>query len=173
MKYKNYDQEDATTREDYIASRTDIIKKSFAADLWTRVITKAIDDIVYFQVQRNKHINYIPKPDELLDEQEAKDFLFNDEHLIPYDDYEVIAECSICQERTEVLMSNLASGIEMCSNCSAAYSTEDTTYEVIKVPKEITLKELVSIIYKISDIEIFRNGIRKHIEKLIRKKSNG
>lgn len=173
MKHKDYSAEDAKARQDYLNSRTDVIKKCYATDLWIKVISKAIDDIIYYRVLRERENKRQLKEEEQVDEQNAIAFLFDDSYKIPFDDYLVIADCPICEEEIEVHMSNLASGIEMCRNCSARFTVDDTRFMVKEVRKEVNLKELLSIIWGSEDVEIFRKGVIRKIESAVRKKLNG
>lgn len=173
MKHKDYIAEDAKARQDYLNSRTDVVKKCYATDLWIKVISKAIDDIIYYRVIKEKENKRPLKEEEQIDFDNAIAFLFDDDYKIPFDDYFVAAQCSICDEKTEVYMSYLASGIEMCRNCSARYSVDDTKYTIEKIHKEVNLKELLSIIWGSEDIKMFRKGVKDKIENTIRKKLNG
>ena len=164
MEYKDYKEEDALAREDYINSRTDILHKSHAIDVWTRVIRKAKDDIIYYTVLEDKRSL---KPEEKEEKEEAIAFLSDDEYKIPFDDYEIIVLCPVCLVSTVTLMSNYASGLEMCSNCSAKYNIEETTYKINKISKEINFSDLLSIL-GIENVKLFRDQIFKRIETAIK-----
>lgn len=167
MDYKDYKLEDKLAREDYINSRNDVIRKSDATELWTKVISKAIDDIIYYTVLENKQ-NL--KEEEEACRKNAREFLFNDEHRVPFDYYTIITQCPECNNTTELQMSDYISGIEMCNNCSAFYDTEETLYDIAKLNKEISFRELLSIIWDIDNVEEFREGIERRIKMSVEKR---
>jgi len=173
MKYNDYYEADLEDRDDYLGSRSDIIKRSGITKLWTKVIEKAKDDIVRYNVLRTK------KPNKNLeierkDKEDAEEFLYNDEHLFAFDDYKIKIICPICNTYHITYMSNLSSGVEMCNNCSCFYSSEDVPeYEVEHITKEINLEELLSIIKPSKDINKFRERTKKEIELTIEAKLNG
>jgi hypothetical protein len=173
MEYKSYDNADQKSRIEYLNSRSEVVSKSDIADLWARVIEKAIDDIVRYGVLKEKY------PNRKLTEEEqnkidAESFLFNENHLIAFDDYIISFFCPYCTYNQNTTMSNLASGVEMCRNCFGFCSEENIgEYTIEKIDKEINLKELLLIAFSLKDIDSFRDKVRKKIEKNIKAKLNG
>lgn len=170
MKYTDYYTVDKDFRDSYYGVRSDVTKKLFETDLWKRVIEKAVDDIIYYEALEIKQGKIKEEEKEFV--REARSFLFNDNHKIHFDDYLVSVVCSICNETEEVYMSHLASGLEMCNNCSVMYSPEDTDQTIKEVTKEITLREILEMMVGFDGISYFRKIKEEEIEKGIRAKLN-
>lgn len=169
MSRPEYLEADAKDRIAYIGSRSDVLNKSFATDLWMKVIHRAIDDIVTYRISRenNKDI----KEEELESINDAYGFLFHDEHKIPFDDYFVDIECLECKNTITIEMSLFAGETATCNICNKLQGINISNYTLStkKHMKEINLREILQF-WGIDDIKGFRSGVRERIEELIEKK---
>jgi len=165
----SYHQVDEADREAQLSSRNDVLKKSFAADLWTKVIIRAIDDIALYQWMRE--MGRTLKEEELAYEESAKSFLFDDEYSIPMDDYLVNITCVKCNTGWPESMSKAAGNDSVCPSCGKKTSWKYTNYEMIdgQVLKNISLKELISL-WGVDDIVGFRAGCHRRIQEIVDKK---
>lgn len=165
-----YDQVDEEDREAHISSRSDILSKSFVTDLWMKVISRAVDDLVSIALIKKQDTELKDEDKEL--ENSATSFLFNDDHRIALDDYLVDVICVSCQCVSNFPMSEFSGGDAICSGCQTEIDpklcdcniTEGQTY------KDISLKELLAT-WNIEDIDGFRSGVRERIKVLTEKKN--
>jgi hypothetical protein len=166
-----------TERELYLNTRTDIRSTFSETDLWAKVITKAIDDIVTYLVFRN---NTIENTKEYTEQQvktnqeieflaiEASHFLFSDDYCFPFEDYTVEIECLSCENKIQLDMSSLAKNKIFCS-CGLQFNPDNISYTIISTNKTICLQELISL-WDIDNITQFRNKLKKEITKKYNRK---
>lgn len=164
--YRKADQQE---RDAHLSSRNQILNKTYATAVWMKVIHRAVDDIVLYEVMQEYGERL--KEDEIIDLESAKSFLFNDEHKIPFDDYEVIIICHICNKEKKSTMSEFSGEDLICLHCNAICSP--STSEYFTTPgvfiKDISLRELLSL-WGIENLSIFRQGTKNRIEELKTKK---
>lgn len=165
----SYTEADNLDRYAYVTSRSDVLTKSFVTDLWMRVVTKAIEDIAQFKIMRI--LNIPLKEEDLEDEESAVSFLFNRDHRIPLDDYIVDVICQKCSFVWQDAMSLVASTDMECPFCNSRSSWKYTVYRITEnqTIRDISLEELMSI-WGVEDIELFREGCKKNIDKIVDKK---
>lgn len=163
----HYDEPDSNDRDALLTSRNSTIDKLDDTTLWLKVIEKAIEDIVYFKVARTRGRKL--NQEQLEQEASAHSFLFNDEHIIPFDDYLVTVTCPGCNNTFDIQMSLLASGMEMCRTCSCGCSTETSEFVIKELFKQTTLKGLFEI-WGMSDIKAFRKLKKDAIDKAVERK---
>lgn len=165
----SYKTVDRFEKEAYIASRNDVLVKSFVTDLWLKVISRAIDDLVIYQLYRAEGKEL--KEEEKEYESSAYNFLFNDEYTIPLDDYNVLVSCCRCEHQTLKLISLVVSEDFVCPECKAKVSSKTALMNVLEKQcrVEITLKELLSYL-NLNDIDSFRDGCKKRIKDLVGKR---
>lgn len=165
----SYSRVDAEDREAQLSSRTDILSKSFATDLWMKVIARSIDDAALYKFMRltGKEL----KEEELEFEASAWNFLFNDKHRIPMDDYTVDIDCIRCKRTWSSYMSKAAGTDSICPHCGNKTSWKYITYRVTEnqVVRDISLQELIAL-WGVEDIKGFREGCRKRIQEIVDKK---
>jgi len=172
MSRPKYDHVDKEDRLAQLSSRTETISKSFVTDLWMKVLHRAIDDIVLFTTMRDGNIPL--KEEEIELEKSANEFLFDDSHRIPMDDYIVNIKCSCCEDTIYTdNMSVLSAGDSICPTCSFKADEKLTKYEISSefLVKDVSLAELLAM-WNIYDVSGFRKGTRIRIEKLVIKKKN-
>ena len=150
----------------YTSSEESNILSTPEFNLWIDVIRQAVDDIVLIDI-------LIEEGKEVKEEyheyrQSAHDFLFNDSHLIIFDDYKISYLCSDCFKNVSTKMSEFIN-VSICPNCGKQNSIISTSYEIEKISKEISLKELFSI-FNIENINNFRESLEERIEFLKEKK---
>jgi Zn finger protein HypA/HybF involved in hydrogenase expression len=165
----SYDKVDKEDRHAQLSSRTDILSKSFTTDLWMKVITRAIDDVALYRFMRIEGKEL--KEEELEFEHSASSFLFDKDYLIPIDDYEVDVECQKCDDIWISTMSDIAGTDVICPLCGHKTGWKFTQYTVTENQqvKEISLKELIAL-WGVEDIDGFRNGCRRRIKEIVKKK---
>ena len=173
MSRPKYDYVDHEDRLAQLSSRTETITKSFVTDLWMKVLHRAIDDIVLYTVMRDSNISL--KEEDLEIEESAHGFLFDDDYRIHMDDYEIRISCTLgcgkyCFTDT---MSNLASGNSQCPKCHVMHDEKTAVYEILNKDKikDISLQELLWM-WNIEDIKGFREGTKKRIAQLVKKKKD-
>lgn len=165
----SYNKVDAADREAQLTSRTDILSKSFATDLWMRVISRAIDDVALFMFMRASGTEL--KEEDIEYEESANGFLFDDTHRIPMDDYLVDIDCQKCQQTWSEPMSQAAGSDSICPHCGNKTSWKYTTYRMTEqqVIRDMSLEELVSL-WGVEDVKVFRSGCKRRIDELVKKK---
>jgi hypothetical protein len=169
MSRPSYKIVDNQERNAFIASRNDVLYKSFAMDLWLKVISRAIDDLVIYGLYRAEGKEL--KDDEKEYEASAYGFLFDEEYTIPLDDYPVIIQCLKCEEKTQKLMSLAISEDFICSGCKVKVSSKTAITNIVetKCKIEVSLNELLSYL-GMENPEAFRSGCEKRIRELINKR---
>lgn len=169
MSRPSYKIVDNQERNAYISSRNDILTKSFATDLWLKVISRAIDDLVMYQTYRAEGKEL--RDDEKEYEATAYGFLFDEEYTVPLDDYIAIVKCQKCNNETEKLMSLVISEDFFCPECKNKITAKTAVANIVstKVKVEITLEELLSY-WGMDNIKAFRIGCKKRIKELINKR---
>jgi hypothetical protein len=165
-----YDQVDEEDRQAHIGSRSDILSKSFVTDLWMKVISRAVDDLVSIELLKKQNVALKEEDKEI--EETATSFLFNDNHRIALDDYLVNVVCISCQWHSVHSMSEFSGHESVCPNCENLIDPRVCDYEITEqqVYKDISLRELLSV-WEIDDITGFRNGVRERIKVLTEKKN--
>jgi len=165
----SYEQVDAEDRYAQLSSRTDILSKSFTTDLWMKVITRAIDDVALYQFMREEGKQL--KEEEIEFEESAKAFLFDENHHIPIDDYQVNINCPKCESSWKSSMSEVAGTDSICPTCKYKTSWKYTIYDITdnQIIKEISLKELISL-WGVENIIGFRSGCKRRIQQIVDKK---
>jgi hypothetical protein len=166
---KQYKEADKADQFAQLSSRNNVIGKSFVTDLWTKVLHRAIDDIVMYTIMREAGTEL--KQEDLELEDSANSLLFNDEHRICMDDYRIIVTCLACKKHNVMYMSKFAQKECMCPHCDECLNNKETTYSYLdnQQIKEMSLAELLSM-WDIHDIKRFRIGVRKRIGDLIVRK---
>lgn len=164
--YRKVDRDD---REAQLASRSDVLTKSFATDLWMRVIQRAIDDLALFRFMRAKGKTL--KEDELKDEASAKGFLFDDDYTIPMDDYLVDVDCPKCNRSWTDKLSSVIGQNSTCPNCEYVVNKKYISYRITELQtiKEISLEDLISL-WGVEDVDVFRTGINRRINEIVKSK---
>jgi hypothetical protein len=164
-----YTESNCADREAQIGSRDDAISKNFVTDLWTRVITKAIEDIVTVEVSRK--LNRQIKEEELEYEESAKGFLFCDDYRFPIDDYLIDIPCPKCKIVHMLKISSAIGQHFECINCHHKVNKKYIGFKINDKQKirDISLKDLLSI-WGIENIDNFRENVLDKIEKMIRSK---
>lgn len=160
-----------TDRQAFIGSRNNVLSKSFATDLWMKVIHRAIDDIVMYRSM--KEIGKDLSEEDLEFEDSAYKFLFDDNYRIPVDDYLVDIECSKCNSKLlGKKMSDLSNNKITCCNCEFEITTNSALYTISSntIIRDMNLRELLSL-WEIEDITGFRDGVLDRIEELSQKKT--
>ncbi len=165
----SYEIVDADDREAQLSSMTDTLSKSFATDLWVRVITRAIDDVAQFEFMRRSGAEL--REEDIENEESALGFLFDPDYSVPMDDYLVDVVCPKCQFVWSAAMSIVASIDSVCPQCNCKTSWKYITYTITanQIFREISLEDLVAL-WGVEDIEAFRIGCRKNIERIVLKK---
>ena len=169
MNRPKYDQVDEEDRMAQLGSRTNVLGKSFVTDLWTKVLHRAIDDIVLYRVMRE---NDVPLKEEDIElEMSAQEFLFDDEYRVPMDDYQIRTECHKCKKSYLDWMSCLSCASSYCPICNNKQDIKFSSYIILEEQqlKDISLRELLSI-WDIEDVDGFRKGVKLRIESLVEKK---
>jgi len=169
MNRPKYDQVDEEDRMAQLGSRTNVLGKSFVTDLWTKVLHRAIDDIVLYRVMRE---NDVPLKEEDIElEMSAQEFLFDDEYRVPMDDYQIRTECHKCKKDYLDWMSCLSCASSYCPVCNNKQDIKFSSYTILEEQqlKDISLRELLSI-WDIEDVDGFRKGVKVRIESLVEKK---
>lgn len=169
QKRPSYKKVDEADREAQLSSRTDILSKSFATDLWMRVISRSVDDAALYKFMRLTDKELKEEEEEF--EASAWNFLFNDNHRIPMDDYLVDIRCSKCNRTWSEYMSKAAGSDSICPHCGHKVSWKYTTYTVTdnQVVRDISLEELIAL-WGVEDIKGFRAGCRRRINEIVQKK---
>lgn len=165
-----YSKADKAEQEAQLASRNNVIKKSFVTDLWIKVLHRAIDDIVMYFIEREKGTKL--KQEDLEIEQSAYDLLFDDDYRIIIDDYQIVITCNGCKDTHIRHMSEATNTLKLiCPLCNHHIIKKETEYYILEHQqiKEISLVELLSM-WDIHDIKQFRVGARKRIALLIKNK---
>ena len=164
--YKKADQAD---REAQLTSRNNVIGKSFVTDLWTKVLHRAIDDIVIYRIMKESSVELKPEDIEL--EESAYSLLFNNDHRICMDDYRVIVTCNFCNKTHTRYMSGFVRELLDCPFCKKTLNNKETEYYMLENQKvkNMSLAELLSM-WNIHDVNRFRVGVKKRIEELIVRK---
>jgi hypothetical protein len=165
-----YDQVDEEDRQAHLGSRSDVLSKSFVTDLWMKVISRAVDDLVSIELLKKQ--NVILKEEDKEIEETATSFLFDDNHRIALDDYLVDIVCVSCQWHSTSPMSEFSGHESICPNCNDLIDPRVCDYEITEqqVYRDISLRELLSV-WEIEDIVGFRNGVRERIKVLTEKKN--
>jgi hypothetical protein len=164
-----YDEVDEEDRNAHLGSRTDVLSKSFVTDLWMKVISRAIEDLVSIALMKQQGVPL--KDEDKESEETANGFLFDDDYRIPMDDYTVEVTCLSCQTKYKTPMSVFSSEEALCVSCNSIADPKITEFDVTgECTKEISLEELLSI-WNLEDIVGFRRGVRERIEVLTEKKS--
>jgi uncharacterized protein (DUF4415 family) len=169
----SYEEVDKQDKEAQLSSRNDVTNKSFVADLWMKVLYRAIDDIVIFRIMREN--NEELKEEDLDNEASAYGFLFDKDHHLYIDDYNVKVICSTCLNPEGYVdkISNLTASCSACPTCGTIQEEKTATYELLEQSgaKETSLEELLYI-WDIEDSDGFRDGVRKRIDELVERKKN-
>jgi hypothetical protein len=160
----SYTSVDARDREAHLDSRNNILSKSFVTDLWMKVITRAIDDVALYKVMRHKGRKL--KEEELLNEESAWEFLFNDDYRIPMGDYLVDVVCPVCNTISKEYISDIVGQYFGCPKCKEVTKNPEFTITEEQKMKEISLRELISL-WGIENIEQFRVGVSKRINEIV------
>jgi hypothetical protein len=165
----SYDESDTIDRNAHLASRSNVSIKTFATNLWMRVISRAIDDIALYEFMRE--VGRELKDEEQECEASAVGFLFSDEHRVPIDDYLIDILCQKCGMEWESLISKVAGTSCTCPLCGNKTTWQYTTYEIVEDQeiKDISLQDLISLL-GVEDIEAFRDGCNKKIDSLVNKR---
>lgn len=162
-----YDDEELEERNATIESRQALFNsyKKWPTDLWLKVIQRAMDDAALAKAARDN--DKVISSEMAEDEDSALSFLFNKDHKIPFDDYEVEIICPKCNIRWNAKMSTVSAVPSICTACKYKISTKYIEYRIAnkKVKIEISLEELLSL-FGIQNIEKFRDGCWKRIEEL-------
>lgn len=159
-----------TDRQAFIASRNNVLGKSFVTDLWMKVIHRAIDDIVMYRSMREEDKELNEEEEEF--EDSAYKFLFDDEYRIPVDDYLIDIQCPECQTlQSSRKMSEFSNSKVECTQCNTSLLSSCSLYKVADgtIVKDMNLRELLSL-WGMEDIAGFRDGILERIEELVKKK---
>jgi len=164
--YRNADREE---REAQLSSRTDVLTKSFATELWMRVIQRAIDDVALFRIMRVKGKEL--KEEELEDERSAKSFLFDEDYAIVMDDYLVDVDCPKCKGKWTERLSSVVGQNSKCPLCENVINKKYISYTItpLQTIKEITMRDLISI-WGVEDLTGFRIGLNNRINEIVKKK---
>jgi hypothetical protein len=172
MARPSYKIVDSVERKAYIASRNDILTKSFATDLWMKVINRAIDDLVIYGLYELEGKQLKEEEKEYRDS--ANGFLFDNEYTISLDDYDAVVRCLKCNMDTTKKMSIITSEDFICPNCKNKITAKTATTNVVSTccAIEITLAELLSY-WGIENVDTFRNGCKKRIKELISRRYHG
>ncbi len=165
----SYEEVDAEDRHIQLSSRTNVLSKSFTTDLWMKVITRAIDDVALYRMMRAQGKEL--KDEEKEFEESANAFLFDEEHHIPMDDYQVDVKCPKCEHLWQSTMSLAAGTDSICPSCSYKTNWKYTDYTATnnQVIKDISLKELISL-WGVEDIVGFRSGCERRIKEIVANK---
>jgi DNA-directed RNA polymerase subunit RPC12/RpoP len=125
-------------------------------DLWSRVIKRAIDDLVLFST----HASETEK--EVFDS--AHSFIFNDEHTIFLDNYWVSYSCERCEKHSHEWMSSFSMEYK-CQYCGAPVKGEDVYISELMqyLNKDCPVVDLFAML-GLEDIEGMRDQVR-HIVK--------
>jgi hypothetical protein len=155
MTRPQYDQVDEEDRQAHIGSRSDILSKSFVTDLWMKVISRAVDDLVSIELLKKQNV--------VLKEEDKE---------IALDDYLVDVVCVSCQWHSTSSMSEFSGHESICPNCNDLIDPRVCDYEITEqqVYRDISLRELLSV-WEIEDIVGFRSGVRERIKVLTEKKN--
>lgn len=131
-----------------------------------KVINRAIEDLSLYKLMRAQGKEL--KEEEVELEQTAESFLFNENHRVAMDDYQVDIICPKCQHRWESMMSSAAGLESVCPRCSYKTNWKFTEYELTEnqVIKDISLEELISL-WGVEDIDGFRKGCRRRIQEKV------
>jgi len=159
-------EEDFEEHEAIITSRTDVINKQNATDIWSRVVQKAIDDLALFL--RMKQDNEKMSEEDISNATSAYGFLFSDDYTIPFDDYYIDIYCPGCDDIWMDKMSDAATTANItCPLCGYKTSWSSLEYQISKEQNlcEISLPELLTY-WGQNDIEGFRRGARERICQL-------
>ena len=169
QKRPSYNEVDIADREAQLGSRTNVLGKSFATDLWIKVIIRAIDDAALYKFM--KLVNKTLNEEEQEDEKLAWSFLFNDDHRVPMGDYLVDVICPKCNGTWSSYMSHAAGSDSICIHCGHKTSWKYTTYQITNDQGivDISLQELISL-WSIEDLDGFRKGCRRRINEIVAKK---
>jgi len=164
--YSIVDEED---REAQLNSRTNILSKSFATDLWMKVISRSIDDAALYKFMRLTKKELKEEEEEF--EASAWNFLFNDKHRIPMGDYLVDINCPKCEYIWTSYMSIAAGSDAICPTCKHKTSWKYTIYTITddQVIRDISLEELIEL-WGVENISGFRTGCRRRINEIVEKK---
>ena len=167
-----YDEEESEEHYVTIESRQALSNtyKKWPTDLWMKVIQRAIEDAALAKSARDN--DEVLSSEMAEDEDSALSFLFNNDHKVPFDDYEVEIICPKCSQRWNATMSIVSAEPSICSGCKYKISTKYIEYRITekKVTAEISLEELISL-WGVENIEAFRDGCWNRIEELsVRKK---
>ena len=165
----SYSNVDTADREAQLSSRTDILSKSFATELWMKVINRAVDDAALYKFMRA--IGNALNEEEIEYECSANGFLFDELYRIPMDDYIVDVECLKCKHVWQMPMSVAAGSDSICPNCTNKSSWQYTIYRITdqQTIREISLEDLISL-WGVDNIAGFRDGCRKRIDDIVKKK---
>jgi hypothetical protein len=160
----DYTELDKQEREDQLGSRNSVVGKTWATDLWVRVVQRAVEDLITFKKMRAA--GKIPDADDLLDEESAIGFLFDDDYTIPMDDYQVKTSCPKCGWSKTGMMSDLVGHQLNCEGCKAVSKWKTVVCEIVEgqnIPV-MSLAELLSI-WDVDDIDGFRQGVLERCER--------
>lgn len=169
MPRPEYTQEDNNDRIAIIGSRSDVLSRSFVADLWMGVLQRAISDLISYRTKRAN--NQQLTSEELRDEATAEGFIFEKGYTIPFDDYQVKVICSKCRTTRILFASIVASQDFICSECGHITTPKTTHYIFVQDQKnkETTLDDLISL-WDIEDVDAFRSSINEKINEQVDKR---
>lgn len=162
-----YSLEESEERSATIESRQELSEsyKKWTTDLWMKVIQRAIEDAALAKSARDCDEEVLGEMAEW--EDSALNFLFNNDHKIPFDDYKVQIICPKCKHSWTDAMSIVSAEPSICTECRYKISTKYIEYRITneEVKSEISLAELISL-WGVNDIEGFRDGCWDRIEEL-------
>jgi DNA-directed RNA polymerase subunit RPC12/RpoP len=166
MSRPSYRIVDNVERNAFISSRNDVLNKSFAADLWMKVINRAIDDLVIYTIYELEGKEL--KEEEKEYKESAYGFLFDENYTIALDDYEAIVRCQKCGQETPRRMSIVTSEDFVCPKCRNKITAKTAAGNVVNFSSrvETTLEELLSY-WGMDNVEAFRTGCEKRIKELV------
>lgn len=131
-------------------------------DLWAKVISKAIDDIIAFELAKERKSVNIHKDIEPL-AIEASHFLFSDDYFFPFDNYVICISCPTCTARHYIYMTEFSSSKFSCLCGYLFAEPNNINYDIHEQEKEINLKELISL-WGLNNIKKFRELLIKEIK---------
>ena len=167
MNRPEYSQVDAEYRQAQLESRNQIIHKTSEADLWMRVVQRAIEDIALFKFLKEER-DLTTEEENLL--ASAEGFIFDDKHFILMEDYKISLFCPRCTKQTVERISKIAGTGFSCEHCEHTVSWKCLKYTVYEEEplQESSFAELMDIFGV--DVPSFRKGVHKYVEKVVAKK---
>jgi hypothetical protein len=167
---ENYEHEIIEEKDIYFGSRNaeQNTYNKWPTDLWMKVIQRAVDDLVFASVLRK--LNITPWQEVIEMESSAMGFLFDEEYMIAFDDYQIKIKCPKCQNLYIKEMSEATSEFVVCECCNLKMNPKNISNHIIakNMRKEISLEDLLGMI-GIDNVDNFRTQTKKLIKKLTEK----